>query len=249
MSTTINLAGGAVLDRRSPSGWLGRRRLESGTMLLFSYGFLVLFSYYLLKPVRDALILTQNGAEARSYLVAIAAVLLALVVPAYSALYRRYGERAVIQTITVFFTVTLGGLAVLSLTSIPLGVVFFIWISVFGVMTISQFWALASDVSGVRRGARSYPTLAVGVALGAWTGGQCAALLLPWIGATGLMLLACCILVAQLALAESVMTLVSHGDPSSAESTPRQLTVAGGFAVVLRDPYLSLLAVLVVLLN
>lgn len=93
-----------------------------------------------------------------------------------------------IQTITMFFLLTLAGLAAVSLTSIPLGIAFFVWISVFAVMAISQFWALAADVFDLRRGARSYPKLAVAVALGAWTGGQCAARLLPLIGATGLML-------------------------------------------------------------
>lgn len=249
MSTTINLAGGAILDRRSRPRRLGRRCPKMGTVSLFGYGFLVLFSYYLLKPVRDALILSENGAEARSYLVAVAAASLVLVVPMYSALYRRQGARVVVQSITVFFVFTLAGLAALSLTSMPLGMVFFIWISLFGVMAISQFWALAADVFEVRHGERSYPKLAVGLALGAWTGSQCAALLLPRIGTTGLMMLACCILVGQILLAESVLPLTLRRNASRPAPTRSPLSLAGGFAVVLRDRYLSLLAVLVVLLN
>lgn len=66
MSTTTNAAGGATLD--PPFGVRSGRRPVRSTVLLFGYGFLVLFSYYLLKPVRDALILSENGAEARSYL-------------------------------------------------------------------------------------------------------------------------------------------------------------------------------------
>lgn len=77
MFTTANFAAEAALE----PDFGGRSRSENSTLLLFGYGFLVLFSYYLLKPVRDALILTESGAEARSYLVAIAAALLVIVVP------------------------------------------------------------------------------------------------------------------------------------------------------------------------
>ena len=246
MPITKSIEGGG-LDRRSRPRRF--RSSKTGTSLLFGYGFLILFSYYLLKPVRDALVLSENGAEVRSYLVAVAAVLLVLVVPIYSAVYRRHGARAVVQSITGFFIVTLAGLAVLSLTVVPLGVIFFVWISVFGVMTISQFWALAADIFDVGRGESSYPRLAVGLALGAWAGGQCAALLFPWIGAAGLMILACGILSAQLVLAEFVLPLTLRRKSPGAAPSQAPLALVGGFAVVLRDRYLCLLAALVVLLN
>lgn len=54
-------------------------------VILLTNGFLLLPAYYLLKPVRESLILTENNAEARSYAVV---VLLFALVPIYSRLYQ-----------------------------------------------------------------------------------------------------------------------------------------------------------------
>src|ERR1700681_4960664 len=57
-----------------------------GVMLLALNVFILLGSYYLLKTVREALILSEKGAEVKSYSGAAQAVLLLLIVPAYGML-------------------------------------------------------------------------------------------------------------------------------------------------------------------
>jgi len=61
--------------------------------ILWLQAFSLMLAYYLIRPVREALILTEGGAEFRSYAVAVQAALLILIVPAYSAWVRRTDPR------------------------------------------------------------------------------------------------------------------------------------------------------------
>ena len=62
-----------------------------------------MLAYYLIRPVREALILTEGGAEFRSYAVAVQAALLILIVPAYSAWVRRTDPRRIYVLVNAFF--------------------------------------------------------------------------------------------------------------------------------------------------
>src|SRR5262245_22444278 len=55
----------------------------AGALLLGAYVFILLESYYILKTVREALILSEGGAEIKSYSAAAQAALLLLIIPAY----------------------------------------------------------------------------------------------------------------------------------------------------------------------
>src|SRR5512137_2273069 len=61
----------------------------AGVLLLGLNVFLLLVSYYLLKTVREPLILTQGGAEVKTYSAAGQALLLLAIVPAYGAFASR----------------------------------------------------------------------------------------------------------------------------------------------------------------
>src|SRR5512134_1312246 len=68
-------------------------RVEAGegatALLMLAFGFVLLFSYYLIKPVREALILGGEGAEVKSYSSAAQALLLLFVIPAYGRIASR----------------------------------------------------------------------------------------------------------------------------------------------------------------
>jgi len=68
-------------------------------LLLALNVFLILTAYYVMKPVREALILAQpGGAEIKSYAQALQAVLLLGIVPLYGALARRTNRRWAFHT-------------------------------------------------------------------------------------------------------------------------------------------------------
>ena len=61
------------------------------TFLFFLHGFLLLFSYFIVRALREAFILTDYSAEMRSYGYAIIALVLMFVVPAYGAVRKPAG--------------------------------------------------------------------------------------------------------------------------------------------------------------
>src|SRR5688572_33467504 len=78
---------------------------EGPTALLLALNvFLILMAYYVLKPVREALVLGEGSAELKSYLSAGQVVLLAFVVPFYGRLVSRLPRMKLINTVTLFFT-------------------------------------------------------------------------------------------------------------------------------------------------
>ena len=82
---------------------------EGPQLLLLAFNiFLILTSYYLMKPVREVLILDQpDGAELKSYAYAAQAVLLLVIVPLYGALAARLSRQRLINGVTLFFVACL----------------------------------------------------------------------------------------------------------------------------------------------
>ena len=77
---------------------------EARTALLLALNvFLILMAYYILKTVREALILGEGTAELKSYLSAGQVVVLAFVVPFYGRLVARFPRMKLINVVTVFF--------------------------------------------------------------------------------------------------------------------------------------------------
>src|SRR5215471_14127528 len=127
----------------SDKGWLEHllspiadvRRGEAVSALLMTLMmFLVLGGYYLLKTAREIFILSEGGAEVKSYSSAGQALLLLIIVPAYGAFASRVNRTQLVQWVTLFFAANLlafmGALAV----GLRIGVVFFLWLGIFNVM-------------------------------------------------------------------------------------------------------------------
>ena len=129
--------------------------------------FLILAAYYVLKPVREALILTEGSAELKSYLSAGQVGLLALAVPAYGALAGRMNRRRLINIVTAFFVLCLVIFYGLARAEVPLGIVFFLWIGIFNLMIVAQFWSFANDIYTSEEGERLFPIAAFGASSGA----------------------------------------------------------------------------------
>jgi len=147
---------------------------ESVNVLLLTLNvFLILAAYYVLKVVREALILGGATAEVKSYTSAGQVVLLLFLVPAYGAFAARVPRRRLINGVTAFFVACLGvfyALAVSGMSGFALGVAFFVWVGIFNVMMIAQFWAFANDVYTTDEGKRLFPIVGFGASAGAVVG-------------------------------------------------------------------------------
>ncbi|MGE0325014.1 MAG: hypothetical protein AB7S68_22005 [Polyangiaceae bacterium] len=147
---------------------------SAGALLLTLNVFLLLAAYYVMKPVREGLILElKGGAELKSWMSAAMTVLLVFLVPAYSAFANRVRRNRLVVAITLFFA---SHLLLFWLGSSSawirerIGLVFFVWIGIFSMMAVAQFWAFSNDQYTEEQGKRLFALLGLGASLGAWRG-------------------------------------------------------------------------------
>lgn len=218
--------------------------------LFFMHGFLLLFSYQVVKALREAFILTKFPAEVRAYAVALIALILMLLVPMYAAVRRRLDGERLLRAVTAFFAANLLLFWGAALAGWPIAFPFFVWVSIFGVMVVAQLWAFAADSFNLKSGQRLFPVIMLGANLGALAGAKSAQLAVQALTPVGLMLVATLLLLATLGLAGPERRAVPDGSrPLVAEHGAPVPRLLGGIGLVLRDRYLLLIALLVVLLN
>jgi ATP:ADP antiporter, AAA family len=201
------------------------RNGEGATALLLAVNvFLLLATYYCIRPVREALILsTEGGPELKSYLAAGQALLLLGLVPAYGALADRLPRRRLLNTVTTFFIVCLVIFYALTRAEASVAAIFFLWVGIFNLMIVAQFWSFANDLYTKEQGERLFAIVAVGASLGAVLGARLAALLIPLFGLPQLLLVAA----GLLALAISISNLIDARERAKHEAhLPFQMTTA-----------------------
>jgi ATP:ADP antiporter, AAA family len=232
-------------------------RAGEGTtaLLLASNVFLILMAYYVLKPVREALILGEGSAELKSYMSAGQVALLAVIVPYYSRLVARLVRIRLIKVVTTFFVACLLAFYVLAQVRVPIAIVFFLWIGIFNLMIVAQFWSFANDVYSKEEGERLFAIVGLGASLGAVVGARAADRLIEPIGINPLFLLGAAILVAQLLITiridrrEHARQAAQPASRDASAGRPAASPSSNAFAVVFRTRYLLLMALMLMLLN
>jgi len=196
---------------------------ESPTALLLTLNvFLLLSSYYVLKVVREALILTEFGAEVKAYASAGQVLLLAALVPAYGMLASRVPRRRLINIVTIISMACLGVFYLLGEAGLSLGIVFFVWVGIFNVMIIAQAWAFANDVYTNDEGTRLFPLIGFGASSGAVFGSYLSGEL-ESLGITQLFLLAAVIL----GIALVITNLIDSRERRRTESNVQDIHTSG----------------------
>jgi len=225
---------------------------EGARALLLAFNVFVLLGlYYLLKPVRETLILTGGGAEVKSYSSAGQAVLLIGVVALYGALGRRFGPMKLLTGVFLFFAANLFVFYLLALVKVPLGIAFFLWLGIFNVFVIAQFWAFANDVYTPEQGKRLFAIVGIGASVGAVAGSQASEMMLKVFDAYLMMPISAVLLLLCLGL----VWIVHRGkqrDSAAGGAQKKQeepLGKEGGFTMIAKERYLLLIAGLILLLN
>jgi AAA family ATP:ADP antiporter len=241
---------GAPLDRFL-SLFAEVHRDEGGRLLLLTLNvFIILTAYYVMKPVREALILAQpGGAEIKSYSMALQALLLVFIVPAYSALAGRMARRRLINIVTAFFIACLPLFYLAAESRWHVGVPFFLWIGIFSLMVIAQFWAYANDLYTAEAGKRLFAVIAFGASSGAVFGAWISGHLINVLGVHAMLLVAAVILAISLMLFNLIDSRERAHAQAHAKEPEAPIGGKGAFALVLSDRYLLLIAALVLLLN
>ena len=227
------------------------RRGEGLSVLLMTLTmFLVLAGYYLLKTAREVFILSEGGAEVKSYSSAGQALLLLFLVPAYGAFASRVNRTQLVRWVTLFFASNLVLFLLARGAGFRIGIAFFLWLGIFNVMVIAQFWALAADLYTEEQGKRLFPLIGVGSSLGAWLGSIRAGRLIERAGPSRLLIGGALILLACVGLAQLAERVTRRPGAGPVRRDPEKLEPgASGFRMILTDRYLMLIAALVLLLN
>ena len=228
---------------------------EGWAVMLFSmYAMVLMLCYYVFKTMRETLILTSFSAEVRSYAMAAIALVLFFIIPLYGMLFRCTRKVQLIQWITFFFSSNIIIFYFMGRAGMELGFVYYVWVGVYGVMMIAQFWAFAADCFSVNSGQRLFPVIMAGQALGAVIGTQMFSFLLPFMGPFNVLLVAGILLAATTIFVSAAYRLIpAESAAVYADDTETECSqfdhFMGGLAVVMRSRYLVLIAVVAVLLN
>ena len=146
-------------------------------LLMFANVFLILCAYYFIKPLREGWIAVSDIAgltkmEVKAYSSFGQSLLLVPVVWLYGRLSDRYRRSDLITRSTLFCVLNLAIFWAIQpglfIDYLPYsGIVFYLWVGMFGVFVVAQFWAFAADVYTEERGNRLFPVIAIGATSGA----------------------------------------------------------------------------------
>jgi AAA family ATP:ADP antiporter len=225
------------------------KRTEVLTVLLLAVNcFTLLACYYVLKVVREPLILLGGGAELKSYASAGQTILLLGVVPAFSWLASKVTRIRLMTTMQIIFMGCLVGFYVLSEAKAPIGLAFYLWVGIFNVLVVSNFWSFVNDIYTEEEGKRLFGVIGIGASIGAIAGATLPKLLHKVLGVPGLMALA----VGGLGISIVLYHIVERREAAKKEVVAQEKAAKpkdevkqdkkGGFALVMRDKYLRLLA-------
>lgn len=211
--------------------------------------FLLLGSYYLLKTIREALILGESGAEIKSYSAAGQALLLLLVIPMYGMLASRVHRIKLITVVNGIFIACLIAFYLLGKSGVREGIAYYLWLGIYNNFVIAQFWAFANDIHSEEAGKRLFPIIGIGSSLGAWVGSVAAGNLIKDVGLYEVMLVGAAIL-----LVCTLLTRVSNRRALGKSQVQQQVAATplgaeGGFQLIFRERYLFLIAAMILLLN
>lgn len=149
-------------------------------LLMFSNVFLILCAYYFIKPLREGWIAVSvieglTKMEVKAYSSFGQSLLFFPVIMLYGRLSDRRKRSTIITHSTLFcisnliiFWAIQPGLFIKNLPYS--GIAFYLWVGMFGVFMVAQFWAFAADLYTRERGHRLFPLIAIGGTAGAVCG-------------------------------------------------------------------------------
>jgi len=215
------------------------------------YFFCLLFGYFMLRPLRDAMGLAGGVDELRLlFLGTLGVMILANLV--FAAVASRVSRRVFVPLVYGFGVTSLLGFLAAFLVLGPggserAGKVFYVWLSVFNLMSTTVFWGFMADVFTREQGKRLFGFVAVGGTAGAICGSLWAGSLTKVIGNGGMFVAASAMYVAAGVMAVVLDRVAQSRDIGSHEHIRIRGSALGGtswqgLVDVVRSPYLMAIA-------
>lgn len=244
------------------SSW--RRRLDQGLniqpgegpaviagLLLF---YLLFTGYFMLRPVRETMGVA-GGVDNLQWLFTGTFIAALVCLPLFGWLASRVPRRRILPWTYGFFASNLWLFAVLfavDADDLWSARAFYIWLSVFNLLSISLAWSVLADLFSTAQGKRLFGLLAAGASLGGLSGPILGTLLVAPLGHAGLLLLAGLFLLGSVVACAFVQRWRDRNPLTDSTEAPASRPLGGnpfaGATAVLRSPYLLAIALFVVLL-
>jgi AAA family ATP:ADP antiporter len=149
-------------------------------LLMFANVFLILCAYYFVKPLRDGWIAVSaieglSKMEVKAYSSFAQSLLFLGAIAVYARLSATLPRARLIARSTLFCMSNLVLFWFLQpdffVRNLPgTGIAFYLWVGMFGLFVVAQFWAFAADLYSDERGRRLLPMIAIGATSGATVG-------------------------------------------------------------------------------
>jgi len=245
-----------------------REALAASPPLLWSfvYFFCLLSGYYVLRPVREAMMAASDmqtifppawiewfaghGIELRAFVLqfVFTSVFFIMLVlqPVYGWLVSRWPRRVFLPVVYGFFIVSLLGFYAMYQQDVPgRGIAFIIWLTIFNLFAVAVFWSFMADVFSDVQARAYYGYIGAAGTIGAFLGPMLTSALVQRVGIANLMLvsngflLVCLVCIWRLrywALAREAAAHLVSGE------VPMGGSVVEGLKLIIREPLLRWLA-------
>jgi AAA family ATP:ADP antiporter len=181
--------------------------------MMFANVFLILLAYYFIKPLREGWIAVSDieglsKMEVKAYSSFVQSILLLFIVGWYARLADRWDRVTLFTRATLFCISNMVIFWFLQpnffFEQLPLsGIVYYLWVGMFGVFVVAQFWTFCADIYTDERGKRMLPFIAIGATSGAAAGSW----LVDQLVDTGLVPTEALLLIATVPLVASIVLM------------------------------------------
>jgi ATP:ADP antiporter, AAA family len=242
-----------------PTPDVGRGRFgvapeEVGALVISFVSFMLLLaSYYILRPVRDALAATL-GADSIKYLSSAVFIVMLLIVPVFGWLVARVPRARLVPGLYAFFILNLGVFAFAFSRYGSTGIVgswmaraFYVWVTVFNMFAVSVFWSRMAEVWSEPQGRRYFGVVSAGGSLGGLIGPLLARAFAANVALSGLVWISAALLGGAL-IGLRLLTRPSAGTAPALSATAIEPTggaILQGLWLIGRTPFLTGIALLV----
>ncbi|MBN8480255.1 MAG: MFS transporter [Xanthomonadales bacterium] len=236
---------------------LGTREGETPAVIAGAALFFCVFTgYFMLRPVRETMGVA-GGVDNLQWLFTGTFVATLVATPLFGWIASKVSRRTILAWTYGFFTLNLLAFAV-ALAARPddlaVARTFYIWLSVFNLLTISLAWSTLADVFAAHQAKRLFALMAGGASLGGLVGPLLGTVLVAPLGHAGLLVLSAAFLATAIVVAAALHRWRDHlpAGATTAEAEDRAQALGGnpfaGATALFRSPYLLAIGVFVVLL-
>ena len=215
------------------------------TLLSFSFVFLLMTAYFILRPVRDAMSSDWTDTEL-SWLWTSTFFFSFIAVSLYGEIISRIKFNYVVPGVYVFFSISFFAFNFLSLILIDpdiINKIFYVWLSVFSLFHVSVFWSFISNIFSKEQAPRLFGFIASGASIGAILGPSVPILFANQVGTMNLLIIAGIILLIPVPLISwlekiQFSELKNHKVNLDETKNTIKKDFLSGFSSLIKNPYL-----------